>query len=355
MSKRSAASKDASHTGRPRSRWRWLKLLLLLIVIGAAAFGWKAYQHYQQFLTTPLATGNAEPTLAVESGDSFDDVLKKIRHIGLREGHDLEWQFLAFQLRVTTRLQVGEYALGHGLTPAGLLNKLASGKVIQHRFTIVEGWTFQQLREALAADPTIVQTLDGVDDAEVMRRLDAEGVYPEGRFLPETYHYTRGVDDLRLLKRAYLAMQELLAESWPKRDPGLPLANPDEALTLASIVEKETGRAEERPAIAGVFVRRLKLGMLLQTDPTVIYGIGPDYDGNITRAHLRTDTPYNTYTRAGLPPTPIAMPGRAAVEAVLHPADGKALYFVSRGDGSHVFSATLAEHNRAVRRYQLRR
>ena len=269
--------------------------------------------------------------------------------------HHVTRPFLAFQLHVTTKLQVGEYALGHGLTPAGLLNKLASGKVIQHRFTIVEGWTFHQLRAALAADPTVVQTLEGVDDDEVMRRLDAEGVYPEGRFLPETYHYTKGVDDLRLLKRAYLAMQELLNEEWAKRDPDLPLANPDEALTLASIIEKETGQASERPQIAGVFVRRLKLGMLLQTDPTVIYGIGPDYDGNITRVHLRTDTPYNTYTRAGLPPTPISMPGRAAVEAALHPADGKDLYFVARGDGSHAFSATLAEHNRAVRRYQLRR
>ncbi|MEZ5463909.1 MAG: endolytic transglycosylase MltG [Lysobacteraceae bacterium] len=324
-------------------------------MIGAAAAGWKAYEHYQQFLSTPLATGNAEPTLTVESGDSFDDILKKIRGIGLREGHDLEWQFLAFQLRVTTRLQVGEYAMGHGLTPAGLLNKLASGKVIQHRFTIVEGWNFQQLRAALAADPTVVQTLEGVSDEEVMQKLGAEGVHPEGRFLPETYHYTKGVDDLRLLKRAYLAMQELLKEEWPKRDPDLPLANPEEALILASIVEKETGKPEERPEIAGVFVRRLRLGMLLQTDPTVIYGIGAAYDGNITRTHLRTDTPYNTYTRAGLTPTPIAMPGRAAVEAVLHPADGKALYFVSRGDGSHVFSATLTEHNRAVRRYQLRR
>ena len=350
MSKKSSTPK-----ARPRSRWRWFKLLLLLLLIGAAAAAWKAYEHYQRFLATPLATGNAEPTLLVASGDSFDHVLKKIRKIGLHEGHDLEWQFLAFQLHVTTKLQVGEYALGHGLTPAGLLNKLASGKVIQHRFTIVEGWTFHQLRAALAADPTVVQTLEGVDDDEVMRRLDAEGIYPEGRFLPETYHYTKGVDDLRLLKRAYLAMQELLNEEWAKRDPDLPLANPDEALTLASIIEKETGQASERPQIAGVFVRRLKLGMLLQTDPTVIYGIGPDYDGNITRVHLRTDTPYNTYTRAGLPPTPIAMPGRAAVEAALHPADGKDLYFVARGDGSHAFSATLAEHNRAVRRYQLRR
>ncbi|MCB1561369.1 MAG: endolytic transglycosylase MltG, partial [Xanthomonadales bacterium] len=295
MSKNNAQSKD-----KPRSRWRWFKLLLLLIVIGAAAAGWKIYQHYQRFLATPLATGNAEPTLVVAAGDSFDDVLKKIRGIGLREGDDLEWQFLAFQLRVTTRLQVGEYALGHGLTPAGLLRKLASGKVIQHRFTIVEGWTFRQLRAALAADPTVVQTLEGVDDAEVMRRLDAEGVFPEGRFLPETYHYTKGVDDLRLLKRGYLAMQELLKEEWPKRAPDLPLANPDEALTLASIIEKETGMAGERPQIAGVFIRRLKLGMLLQTDPTVIYGIGDAYNGNITRTHLRTDTPYNTYTRAGL-------------------------------------------------------
>jgi UPF0755 protein len=236
-----------------------------------------------------------------------------------------------------------------------LLRKLEQGLVIQHRFTIVEGWTYRQLRDLLAADLSVVQSLEGVDDAELMRRLGAEGVAPEGRFLPETYHYTKGVTDFELLRRAHIALNGHLEAAWPGREPGLPLEDADEALVLASIVEKETGVAAERPQIAGVFVRRLEMGMRLQTDPTVIYGIVSAFDGNLTRAHLRADNPFNTYTRAGLPPSPIALAGKAAIDAVLHPAEGDALYFVSRGDGSHVFSRTLAEHNRAVRRYQLRR
>lgn len=340
---------------RPRRRG-WGRLALLLVVLGAGLVAYQLWQDYARFRDLPLSIGVDERIMEIERGDSFRDVLAKIRGIGIEAGHDLEWELLAWQLGVITRLQVGEYAVGHGITPTQLLRKLEQGRVIQHRFTIVEGWTYAQLRQQLAADPSIVQTLEGVDDAALLERLGApEGLSPEGRFLPETYHYTKGVTDFELLKRAWLALHAHLAAAWETRDEGLPFASPDEALVLASIVEKETGLAAERPQIAGVFVRRLRLGMKLQTDPTVIYGLGSAFDGNLTRAHLRADTPWNTYTRFGLPPSPIALAGKAAIDAVLHPADGDALYFVSRGDGSHVFSSTLAEHNRAVRRYQLRR
>jgi UPF0755 protein len=230
---------------------------------------------------------------------------------------------------------------------------MREGKVISHRFTIVEGWNLRELRAALArAQPLEHETVQ-LDDAALMKALGQAGVHPEGRFLPETYVYTRGDSDLDVLGRARAAMDKALDAAWESRVPDLPLRSKQEALVLASIVEKETGVAEERPQIAGVFVRRLKLGMRLQTDPTVIYGMGEKYAGNIRRADLSTDTPYNTYTRAGLPPTPIAMPGAAALQAATHPAPGDALYFVAVGDGSgrHVFTRSLAEHQAAVREY----
>ena len=347
-------AKAREGSGHARRGWRWLALLMVLA--GAAVAGHQLWQDYARFRDLPLSIGPDERVMEIQPGDSFRDVLQKVREIGVEVGHDLEWELLAWQLGVVTRLQVGEYAVGHGITPTQLLRKLEQGRVIQHRFTIVEGWSYAQLRQQLADDPTVVQTLAGVGDDELLERLGApDGVTAEGRFLPETYHYTKGVTDFELLQRAWLALHSHLASAWESRAPGLPLETPDQALVLASIVEKETGLAEERPQIAGVFVRRLDLGMKLQTDPTVIYGLGSAFDGNLTRAHLRSDTPFNTYTRFGLPPSPIALPGKAAIDAVLHPADGDALYFVSRGDGSHVFSSTLAEHNRAVRRYQLRR
>jgi UPF0755 protein len=278
-----------------------------------------------------------------------------MRKLGIREGHDLYWKALAWEEGVIARLQVGEYAVGHGLTPIALLHKLEAGKVIQHRFTIVEGWSFRELRLALAKETALTQSIAGLPDEEVMRLVGAGGLHPEGQFLPETYHFTKGVSDVELLKRAHRALRQALAAEWEAREADLPLRTEYEALTLASIIEKETGVAAERAQIAGVFVRRLRLGMKLQTDPTVIYGLGTSFDGNLTRRHLQDATPYNTYSIFGLPPTPIALPGRDAIRAALHPADGDALYFVARGDGSHVFSATLTEHNRAVARYQLRR
>lgn len=335
--------------------WRLLRGLLLLLVLLGAAAAWFVYQDYQRFRARPLAAQAAEPVLEVRRGDSFDHVLRRMRKLGIREGHDLYWKALAWEEGVIARLQVGEYAVGHGLTPVALLHKLEAGKVIQHRFTIVEGWSFRELRLALARDSALAQVITGLPDEEVMQRVGAPGLHPEGQFLPETYHFTKGVSDVELLQRAHRALRQALAAEWADRAPELPLRSEYEALVLASIIEKETGVASERPQIAGVFVRRLRLGMRLQTDPTVIYGLGAAFDGNLTRRHLEDATPYNTYAIAGLPPTPIAMPGRAAIRAALHPAAGEALYFVARGDGSHAFSASLAEHNRAVARYQLRR
>lgn len=335
--------------------WRALRASFLLVLMLAAGAAWFVHADYRSFVAAPLLIGDSERILEVRRGDSFDDVLRAVRKLGIREGSDLYWKALAWELRVMTRLQVGEYALGHGITPQRMLEKLEQGRVIQHRFTVIEGWSFRELRMALAKESALEQTLIGLSDAEIMRRVGAPGEHPEGRFLPETYNYTKGITDLELLKRTYLAMHKVLDAAWEKRAADLPLNSPYEALVLASIIEKETGKVAERRQIAGVFARRLKLGMKLQTDPSVIYGLGAAFNGNLTRRHLQDDTAYNTYVRFGLPPTPIALPGRAAIEAALDPAPGDTLYFVSRGDGSHVFSATLAEHNRAVARYQLRR
>jgi len=299
-------------------------------------------------------TGLADAgTLVVARGDSFQRVLGRLREAGATQGHELEWRVLARELGADSRIQVGEYPLAPSMTPRELLIRMRDGKVIHHRFTIVEGWNIRELRAALARATPLVQTLQDIDDAELMAAIGKPGVHPEGRFLPETYLYTTGDSDVDLLRRANAALEAALDQAWETRAPGLKLEDREAALVLASIIEKETGIAEERPAISGVFNRRLKLGMRLQTDPTVIYGMGTAYKGNIRRSDLQTDTPYNTYTRDGLPPTPIAMAGAAAIQAATHPADGDALYFVAVGDGSgrHVFSPTYAAHNIAVRDY----
>ncbi len=329
-------------------------IFALLLVIAAAGLG-LFWQSTQQFAARPLVLSDQERVLVVERGDGFSNVLNKIRALGVAQGQDLEWKALAATMNVAAHLQVGEYAITSGMSPRELLRRLEKGEVIQRKFTIVEGWSLRELRAALAAEPLLVHHIDSLSDAQLMVRLDRDNVFPEGRFLPETYKYTRGTSDLAILDRAGKAMDKALAEAWESRAPDLPLTSPEQLLTLASIVEKETGKADERPQIAGVFVRRLKIGMRLQTDPTVIYGMGSAYAGNIRKADLATDTPYNTYTRAGLPPTPIALPGKAALQAAAHPVEGDALYFVARGGGAHHFSADLSEHNAAVRKYQLRR
>lgn len=326
-------------------------LLLLLLLAGAAAGGW-LWHRYNAFVAAPL-DGAQGQSLLVERGDSLPAVLRKLREAGIREGHPLEWRALAKQLGASGRLQVGEYALTAGMSPTSLLTAMRDGKVVRHRFTIVEGWNIRELRAALAKAEKLKQDTASLDDAALMKALGHPGQHPEGRFLPETYFYTGGDTDLDVLKRANAAMAQALEDAWTQRDPDSVLTSPEQMLILASIVEKETGAASERSQIAGLFERRLKLGMKLQTDPTVIYGLGSAYDGNIRKRDLLTDTPYNTYTRVGLPPTPIAMPGREVLKAVAKPAPGNDLYFVAAGDGTgrSLFAATLAEHEANVRLY----
>ena len=317
------------------------------------ALGYWAFVRYAGFADAPMAGLKSGDTVQVEPGDSFPTVLGKLQAIGVPRGHSLEWQALARQLGVAGKLQVGEYALGPGMSPRTLLLHMREGKVISHRFTIVEGWNIRELRTALSKAETLKHDATSLDDAGLMKALGQPGKHPEGRFLPETYLYTRGDGELSLLKRAYTAMDKALDEAWRSRDTDIGLRSPDEMLTLASIVEKETGNADERPQIAGLFERRLKLGMRLETDPTIIYGMGANYRGNIRSSDMSADTPYNTYVHAGLPPTPIAMPGVASLRAVAHPAPGNSLFFVAIGDGSgrHLFASTYAEHQANVARY----
>ncbi|MCF7752749.1 endolytic transglycosylase MltG [Bacillus subtilis subsp. subtilis] len=327
-----------------------LAVLLLGALLLAAAGAW--FWHSQSgFADAPLTPD--QPSVVIASGDGLGTVLGKLRAAGVDEGSDTQWQLLARQLDAAGKLKVGEYALDASLTPRELLLRMRQGRVLQHRVTIVEGWNIRQVRAALKRADPLVHTTDTLDDTALMTAIGFPGEHPEGRFLPETYVYQRGDSDVDVLKRAHAAMEKELTAAWNSRADDLPLNTPYELLILASIIEKETALPSERPQIAGVFMRRLKIGMRLQTDPTVIYGIGSSYDGNIRKRDLTTDTPYNTYTRAGLTPTPIAMPGRDALQAAAQPAPGNALYFVAVGDGSgaHVFSANYADHNAAVARY----
>ncbi|MEN5209385.1 endolytic transglycosylase MltG [Stenotrophomonas terrae] len=327
-----------------------LAVLVLLVALAGAGAAW-LWQRQGSFADTPLSPSVASITIA--SGDSLTSVLRKLRAAGVDEGDDLQWQLLARQLDAAGKLKIGEYALEPAPTPRQLLQNMRQGKVLQYRVTIVEGWNIRQVRAALARAQPLEHETTNLADTELMAKLGFPDQHPEGRFLPETYIYQRGDSDVDVLKRAHAAMEKELAVAWAGRSDDLPLKTPYELLILASIIEKETGLASERPQIAGVFARRLKMGMRLQTDPTVIYGIGSAYDGNIRKVHLTTDTPYNTYTRAGLTPTPIAMPGRDALHAAANPAPGDALYFVAVGDGSgaHVFSASYTDHNTAVAEY----
>ena len=328
------------------------RAFLLLLVAAVLAGGWY-WQRYRSFADKPLAGIEAGDSLVVQRGDSLGSVLRTLEETGIATGERVQWQVLARELGAAGKLQAGEYALDAGISPRALLLAMRDGKVVRRMFTIVEGWNIRELRAALAKVDELEHDSGALDDAALMKALGHPGQHPEGRFLPETYAWVRGDSDLDILKRAHAAMAKALDAAWAARAPDVPLKSKQEALVLASIVEKETGIAEERPAIAGVFARRLKIGMRLQTDPTVIYGMGAAYTGNIRRSDLTTDTPYNTYTRDGLPPTPIAMPGEAALKAATRPAAGDALYFVAVGDGSgrHVFSSSLAEHNAAVRQY----
>jgi len=328
------------------------KLVGLAILASSLFFGWQLMR-YQSFVKFPLEVGDEGVTVLVRPGMSLAAVAQELAQRGLLQDDRL-FVWMGRLSGKAADLKAGEYRIEPGTTPQRLLEQLVAGQVVQYNLTLVEGWNFRQVMEAVNASPQLEHTLASTEPAEVMARIGRAGEHPEGRFFPDTYHFPRGMSDIEFLRRAYRAMAERLEREWAGRADGLPLETPYEALILASVVEKETGQAWERPAIAGVFIRRLKKGMLLQTDPTVIYGLGNDFDGNLTRTHLQSDNPYNTYRRRGLPPTPIAMPGGESLHAALHPEEGDALYFVAKGDGSHYFSATLEEHNRAVVKYQLR-
>lgn len=318
--------------------------------LGAATVGW---QQYQSFLKTPLDIDGSY-IMTIKKGSNYRKVLANLVQDGVVQS-DLMLKLYGRHSGKASKIRAGEYLVEEGATPVSLVDQMVSGKSIQYSFTIIEGSTYKELLKQLAADKVLKQTITDLDQAALQKALSIDKPSLEGLFLAETYNFERGETDLELLKRAHKLLNSKLNNAWAKRDKKLPYASSYEALTMASIVEKETARPDERPVISGVFVRRLNKGMRLQTDPTVIYGMGDSYKGNIRRADLRRPTPYNTYVIKGLPPTPIAMVGAEAINAALNPAAGKSLYFVAKGDGSHQFSNTLKEHNRAVRQYQLKR
>nr|VFJ86426.1 MAG: UPF0755 protein [Candidatus Kentron sp. H]VFJ88299.1 MAG: UPF0755 protein [Candidatus Kentron sp. H]VFJ95515.1 MAG: UPF0755 protein [Candidatus Kentron sp. H] len=336
-----------------RNKMIFLPAGVLLLVVGLTAGG--LLTEHGRVLDSALSIGERPILLAVPPGMTLRGVARALSERGvISHPKHLVWE--ARWRGTATRIKAGEYELEPGLTTRGFLDKLVRGKVLQRTLTLVEGWNFARLMAAVRASEYLTHTLaDDATDEAIMERLGFPGQHPEGRFYPDTYYFPRGTTDIDFLERAHATMARKLAEKWEQRAGGLPYRTPGQALVLASIIEKETGKPEERARIAGVFVRRLEQGMRLQSDPTVIYGMGASFTGNIRRADLTRPTPYNTYTRRGLPPTPIAMPGGAAIHAALHPAQGEALYFVAKGDGSHEFSPTLARHNLAVARYQLRR
>ncbi|KPK37704.1 MAG: hypothetical protein AMJ69_10625 [Gammaproteobacteria bacterium SG8_47] len=327
------------------------KLAAATVLVVSVVAGW-LWMDYQDFLVTPLALPEEGAVYTVIPGTSLRQIADDLDELGVLSNP----VYLMWYGRLTgqaRRVQAGEYRIEAGATPVSLVADFVAGKVHQYTLTLVEGWTYQQVLEAVRGSEYLTQTLGAMTRETLLPALGYPEQHPEGMFFPDTYHFPRGTTDVSFLQRAYEAMQRHLAEQWENRSEGLPVQTAYEALVLASIIEKETAVPEERKAIAGVFVRRLQKGMRLQTDPTVIYGLGESFDGNLRRRDLRSDSPYNTYRIKGLPPTPIAMPSLAAIEAALHPAPGKALYFVARGDGSHEFSDTLEEHNEAVIKYQL--
>ncbi len=324
--------------------WRTGFALLLVVLAALASAAW-------WWLHRPLPMTTDPVELSIELGNSP----REIAEAWVRAGVDTpplllyEWFRWSGQAR---KIRAGSYEAPAGTTPIRLLEKMVRGDETLAVVRFTEGWTFRQIRGELAHAEALKPTLATLSDAEVMQALGAPGLSPEGRFHPDTYAYSKGSTDLAVLKRAYRAMEQRLAEAWQERAADSPLQSADEALALASIIEKETGVGSDRGLVAGVFVNRLRLGMPLQTDPTVIFGLGPAFDGNLRKRDLLADTPYNTYTRTGLPPTPISIPGKAALLAAVRPEPTRALYFVARGDGSSEFSETLAEHNRAVNRFQ---
>ncbi|GAB3471414.1 endolytic transglycosylase MltG [Polaromonas eurypsychrophila] len=327
-----------------------MSVLVLMFLAGLLVFGAVGWWLYEP-LTLKPQPGNTVVDLEIEPGTPAQRVANTVAASGVAVEPTLlyAWFRLSGQAR---QIKAGSYEITPGTTPRSLLSMLVRGEESLKSVVFVEGWNFRQMRAALQKAEALKPDSMGLSTDAIMAQLGKPGVHPEGRFFPDTYTYAKGSSDIAVLKRAARAMDRRLEAAWALRDANTPLKTPDQALVLASIIEKETGKPTDRPEIGGVFVNRLRIGMLLQTDPTVIYGLGEQFDGNLRRRDLQTDTPYNTYTRGGLPPTPIAMPGKESLLAAVKPAPTKALYFVARGDGSSQFSSSLDEHNRAVNKYQ---
>ena len=324
------------------------KLSALLIAISVMITLFSIY--YKHYADMPLSDNYAKINLIIEPGMSFSSITQQLKKIGLIS-NELPWNIFGRLNGATDEIKAGEYLLEQNLSPRKLLSKLIRGDTIQFSLTVVEGWTFDQLWDAVKKHEKITHTVKTQN--ELLEKLDFKNRHPEGWFYPDTYFFPTGTTDVDFFQRAFQHMIKVLDEEWPNRQGDIPLKSPNEALILASIIEKETSVEDERKMVAAVFVTRLKRGMRLQTDPTVIYGLGESYDGNIRRKDLKSDTPYNTYLHKGLPPTPIALPGRASIAAALNPANTDVVYFVSKGDGTHHFSSTYEEHREAVIKYQL--
>jgi UPF0755 protein len=334
-------------------KWLLRALAVFIVCAGtiAAVAGWY-WNDMQANLDQPIVLRSESELFEIKRGSTLSELASRLAQAGWVK-HPLYLRFEARRLGIGGRIQAGLYEIPDAATPRDLLRKFVAGDVKTFTITFIEGTTFSEMRAVLARHPHLEQSLKGRTVTDILAGLAPGLDHPEGWFFPSTYRFSAGQSDADILRRAHTRLVEILDRHWHERMPDLPYAERTDALIMASIIEKETGRSDERAMIAGVFVRRLQKGMKLQTDPTVIYGLGETFDGNLRRIDLQTDTPYNTYTRPGLPPTPIAMPGEASIRAALHPTAGDTLYFVGKGDGSHAFSRTLAEHNAAVRRYQL--
>jgi len=316
-------------------------------VLGACGYAaWYVY--------SPLEVTKVPADIEIPPGTGFRAALAQLERAGVKV-QPLQFEALARAMRRERDIKAGNYLIAGPITPMELLQKLTRGDVAQAEVKLIEGWTFSQFRMALDASPDLRHDTSGLEDTDILAKIQATETHPEGLFFPDTYLFARGSSDLAVLRRAYRTMQRHLRAEWDARAPNVPYSSAYEALIMASIIEKETGQAGERDQIGGVLVNRLRIGMRLQADPTVIYGLGATFDGNLKKVHLLTDGPYNTYTRAGLPPTPIAMPGRASLHAAMQPAKTDALYYVSRGDGTSQFSRSVREHNEAVTKYQLKK
>jgi UPF0755 protein len=327
-----------------RKLFKRLALLgAVALLLNVAAFAWYAVRDL------PLPASPIE--FDIKAGSSLRSAAQQMAEAGVL-GHPLPFEVLARVFGESTNIKAGNYELEAPVSALELMRKITRGDYSMLAITLVEGWTFRQVRKALEEHPGLRQDTRGLTEVEILERLGIDYQSAEGWFFPDTYYFSRGVSDFNILRRSHQLMQKHLDREWAQRAPGLPLASPYEALILASIIEKETGQPDERPLVAGVFINRLRIGMRLQTDPTVIYGLGEQFDGTLRRLHLTTDGPYNTYTRHGMPPTPIAMPGLASLRSALNPASTNALYFVARGDGTSHFSRTYEEHDRAVTKYQ---